>query len=82
MQQQFLTTQKCLLAVMREQLDVLNEIRCVALETRDVLVETKVRAGFLRRADVPCSCIQPYLVGWSKNSFIVMLKWQYMVCMQ
>ena len=82
MQQQFITTLKCSLAVQREQLDVMNEIKCVALETRDVLVETKVRAGCLRRADVPCSCIQPYLAGWLENSFVVMLKWQYMVCMQ
>ena len=82
MQQQLLTTQKCSLAVEREQLDVLNEIKCVALEARDVLVETKVRAGILRRAHDFCSYIQPYLAGWSKTSFIVMLKCQYMVCMQ
>ena len=63
MQQQLLTTLMCSLAVQREQVDVLNEIKCVALETRNVLVETKVRAGILRRAHDSCSCIQPYLTG-------------------
>ena len=46
-----------------KKLDVSNEIKCVALETRNVLVESKVRAGILRRAHDSCSCIQPYLTG-------------------